>query len=578
MPLISSDELAKAINLEGTPGLARVLMEVSKLNAVNDVFEKIQGTEGLDFIDFALETLGIQVEIDPKDLKKIPKKGGFIAVANHPYGGIEGLILLKLLCSVRSDSKLMVNFILNKIPNLQEYFVAVNPFEDLKEKSSVGGIISILKLIKEGIPVGIFPAGEVSTFNLKTKRVIDRIWHPVVGKLIKKTDVPVLPVYFDGNNGLLFQILSLIHPKLRTAKLPSELVNKSGKTIKVRIGHPIQAEDLKHFSNSASALNYVRSRTYALEMGFDSTEKQYSPKNIFKVFKKEKEIIAPIANLDNEVATLSNYMVCAEGEYEVYLAPFFAIPQMIKEIGRLREVTFRGVGEGTGKEIDLDHYDVFYQHLFVWHKSEKCLVGAYRIGNGAEILKNRGSQAFYINELFKIEAGFYEVMQSGVELGRSWVRKEFQNKPLPLFLLWRALILHFVNNPHLKYLFGPVSISNDYTNCSKTLMVEFIKKNYFDDHLAQFVKPRKQFKVKGLKNINISTLADFGNNIKTLDSIIADIDRKHNKIPVLLRQYIAMSGRIVAFNVDPKFADCLDGLLVLNFSNMPPEMLEKLKG
>lgn len=579
MPLITADEIARAINIQKLPGLAQILMQITRLNSINRAFDEVHDLQGMDFVDKLLELLGIEIEIDPKDLKKIPSKGAFIAVANHPYGGIEGLILLKLLCSVRPETRLMVNFLLTKITNLEEYFIPVNPFEELKDRSSVAGILKILHLLSEGVPVAMFPAGEVASFHLREHRVIDRIWHPGVGRIIKKAQVPVLPVFFKGNNSLLFQVLGLIHPRLRTARLPSELMNKQGKIIKVRIGHPVSRTDLEHFPNAAAVLNYVRSRTYALEMGYDTAKKHFSPRHIFKIWKKQKPVIEPVPEneLASEVAGISRFRICSEGEYEVYLAPSYTLPGILREIGRLREITFREEGEGSGKEIDLDQYDTYYQHLFLWHKNSQCVVGAYRVGNGSEIVKNRGIAGFYISELFKIKPPFIPVMESGLELGRSWIRKEFQNKPLPLFLLWRALLAYILDHPEIRYLFGPVSISNDYAGASKALMVEFIKKNYFDSRFAPYVSPRKKFKVKRQKIKDLTTLADFGNNVKTLDSIIADIDGRQSKIPVLIRQYIGLNGKIAAFNVDPKFSDCLDGLLILDISDVPASMTDKLK-
>lgn len=214
------------------PGLSSLLMELMKINDVNKLYSKYSELDGLAFVDAILDSLGITIEYDEATLKNIPKEGAFIAIANHPFGGIEGLILLKMLAKVRPDTKLMANFILKKIPNLSEYFIAVNPFENVSNNSSISGIKSTLELLNSGSPIGIFPAGEVSAYDTKTQKVMDKQWNPVVGKLISKAKVPVLPIYFHGNNGLLFNILGVIHPTLRTAKLPSELFNKKGYKIK----------------------------------------------------------------------------------------------------------------------------------------------------------------------------------------------------------------------------------------------------------------------------------------------------------------------------------------------------------
>src|ERR1700748_2441358 len=206
MKIISTEEFAKATKLDKLkmPGLAALLMELMKINQVNNLFAQAQPKVGPEFVDAILEGCGIDIEFDESDLKNIPATGSFMAIANHPYGGIEGMVLLKMLLTVRPDAKLMANFLLKKIPNLSDYFIAVNPFENVEHSSSISGLKSTLELLAQGTPIGIFPAGEVSTFKIEKQEVTDRKWHPVVGKIISKAKVPVVPIYFHGNNGLLF--------------------------------------------------------------------------------------------------------------------------------------------------------------------------------------------------------------------------------------------------------------------------------------------------------------------------------------------------------------------------------------
>src|ERR1700761_6522175 len=285
MKVITTEEFAKATKLDKLkmPGLAAILMELMKINQVNNLFAKAQPRVGPEFVDAILEGCGIDIEFDERDLRHIPKEGAFVAIANHPYGGIEGMVLLKILCMVRPDAKLMANFLLKKIPNLSDYFIAVNPFENIEHSSSISGLKNTLQLLADGTPIGIFPAGEVSTFKMEQRQVTDRMWHPVVGKIISKAKVPVVPIYFHGNNGLLFNLLSMIHPTLRTAKLPSELFNKQGHTIKLRIGKPIQVTDIPYGGNTTKLLNYLRARTYALGTGIAEEKRLFRRRSIFKI-------------------------------------------------------------------------------------------------------------------------------------------------------------------------------------------------------------------------------------------------------------------------------------------------------
>lgn len=582
MKIITTEEFAKATKLDKLhmPGLASFLMEVMKINQVNELFAQAQPKQGIEFIDAILKGCGVEVEFDEKDLKNIPATGSFIAIANHPYGGIEGLVLLKMLLMVRPDAKLMANFILKKIPNLSDYFIAVNPFENVEHSSSISGLKNTLQLLADGTPIGIFPAGEVSTFKIDKQQVTDRMWHPVVGKIIAKAKVPVVPIYFHGNNGLLFNLLSLIHPTLRTAKLPSELFNKQGRTIRLRIGKPIKVDDIPNNNNSTKLLNFLRARTYALGTGLEEEKKIFDPRNLFKIKKKQQEIVKPIGPdiLEKEIAPLrGDYLVWTEKNYEVFIVPTEVIPCVIREIGRLREVTFREVGEGTNKATDLDEYDIYYHHLFIWDNETKMIVGAYRIGLGDEIFYSLGKKGFYITELFKIKEQFTPILRKSLELGRSWIRKEYQLKPLPLFLLWKGILKYLMDNPRYQYLIGPVSISNAFSKFSKSLIVDYINRNHFDHELAQFVKPRKRFKVD-FSSIDTDVLMSGEDTFKSLDHLISQVETHNMKVPVLLRQYIALNAKIISFNIDPKFSDSLDGFLILDLEKIPQDMLDKLGG
>jgi len=575
--IISKKEFESATKLDKLmlPGLANLLMELMKINDVNKLYSKFHEQEGLAFVDSVLDTLGINIDIDEKELNNIPKEGAFVAIANHPYGGVEGLILLKILSQRRPDVKLMANFLLKKIPNLSDYFIAVNPFENVKNSSSISGIKSTLESLQQGNPIGIFPAGEVSAFNTKTQKVMDKQWSPVVGKIISKAGVPVLPIYFHGNNGLLFNLLGLIHPTLRTARLPYELFNKKGYTIKMRIGKAIPIDEVKQLSSQNQVIPYLRARTYALGSGIEV--KKFFNTKLFSIKSKPDKIVGEtsVELLKKEIAGIPDKLIMSEKNYDVYLSGSASIPNIVNEIGRLREITFREVGEGTNNKIDLDEYDVYYNHLFIWDREAEKLVGAYRVGKGDEIYYRYGSKGFYISNLFKIKSGFHPIMKAGLELGRSFIRKEYQQKALPLFLLWKGLLAFLIKNPEYRYMFGPVSISNNFSKLSKHLIIEFINHNCFDEQLAKVVVPKKKFNVN-LPEYDSQVLLKNKSTIKSLDSLISEIEKDHNKVPVLLRQYIQLNAKIIGFNVDPKFNDAIDGFLVLDIKNVPEDTFRML--
>ncbi|MXV15630.1 lysophospholipid acyltransferase family protein [Hufsiella ginkgonis] len=579
MTIISRKEFSKATGLHKIPmpGLTALMMRLMKIDALNRLIGNASALEGPGFAARLLANLGISIGLDEKDLANIPAKGPFIVVANHPYGAVEALVLLHILCSKRPDTLFMGNFLLKKIPNLADYIIAVNPFETVDNKSSISGIKNILRLLKDGTPVGIFPAGEVSSFKPSKQRITDRKWHPVVGKIIAKAGVPVVPVYFHGNNGLWFSILRFLHPSLQTAKLPSELFNKQGHVLKMRIGKALLPADVPGGENSSILLGYCRARTYALGAGLDDEPRIFKPGELFKVKKEPQPVVAETFwdVLETEIANISEYRISVEKNYETYLAPSSAIPVILKEIGRLREVTFREVGEGTNKSIDLDRFDIYYSHLFLWDTTAKMLVGAYRIGKGDEIFYGMGKKGLYLSELFRLKKGITPLLKKSLELGRSWVRKEYQQKPLPLFLLWKGVLCFLQSNPRYRYLVGPVSISNRYSKFSRSLMVEYITRNHFNHELAGYVKARKKF-TPDFSGIDREILLENRGSIRDLDQLIAELEPGHLKVPVLLRQYISLNAWFIGFNRDPKFCDALDGFLVLDLEKVPEAKLDRL--
>lgn len=574
--LISRQDLAGAMisNRIPMPGMAEPLMHLLKLNKLNKHYGEVSHLQGIAFIDGVLETLGITADFSEQDVSHIPRSGPFIVVSNHPYGGIDGLILLKLLLTVRPDTKLLANFLLQGIPNVSDFLIAVSPFDELGHHASISGIRCALRHVEKGMPLAIFPAGEVSAFNWETKCIADRAWHPVVGRLITKAAVPVLSVFFDGNNGRLFNLLGLLNPMMRTARLPAELFNKSGRRISVRIGRLIPFNQLPVADGQSDRLlAYLRTRTYALGLGKDLPKKWWAPERVFHVPKKPKTLISPIDPevLESEIGSIDSLRMLTQSVYSVYIAPAHRIPNTLKEIGRLREETFRAVGEGTNKAIDLDVFDIYYQHLFIWDTEARCVVGAYRLGKGEELYEMIGKRGFYLSQLFKMKKPFEAILQNALELGRSWVRVAYQQQPLPLYLLWKGVAAYLQEHPQYRYLIGPVSISNDFSAFSKSMFTVYIQENHFDREMAELVKPRRAFRINH-PNVDPRTLLPDKKSLKELEKLIADFEPKNARMPVLLRQYLKLNAKIIAFNVDPKFANCLDGLLVLDIKNVPPDV------
>lgn len=578
MSLVSAKEVSKAINLEkyGVFGtfIGWLLMKVLKISTLNRIYNRNKHLSGIKFLDAILGEFQIKFEIPEEDLKRLPKDGAYITVSNHPLGGIDGILLLKLMLEQRADFKIIANFLLHRIEPMKPYIMPVNPFEDRKDvKSSIAGFKNAIMHLREGHPLGIFPAGEVSTYK-DGKLMVDKPWEEAAMKLAQKANVPIVPIYFHAQNSKLFYKLSKISDIFRTAKLPSELLTQKHRTIKVRVGKPIAVKAQDEHKTLGEFTDFIRRKTYMLSNAFEPKENRISSiSSSLKVPKTPKKIVTPVdsATMIKEVENLLNNdkRLLVSKNYEVYLAPAQDIPNILREIGRLREITFRAVGEGTNEAIDLDDFDTYYHHMFLWDNEAKVLAGAYRMGLGSQIFKAHGIDGFYLQDLFRFEPELYKMMSESLELGRAFIIKEYQQKPMPLFLLWKGIVHTTLRYPEHKYLIGGVSISNQFSNFSKSLMIEFMKSHYYDPYVAQYVHPKKEFKVK-LNDADKDFVFDATEaDLNKFDKIIDEIEPGALRLPVLLKKYIKQNCRLIGFNVDPLFNNAVDGLMYIKISDLP---------
>ena len=582
MSLITPKEMAKAINLNklGVFGdfMGWSLMKVLKISTINNIYNKNKHLKDLEFFTAILDDLEIDFEIPEEDLKRIPKEGPFITVSNHPLGGIDGIILLKILTERRPDYKIIANFLLERIQPLKPYVIPVNPFENHKDaKSSVAGIKNALMHIREGKPMGIFPAGEVST-QKEENLLIDKPWEAGAVRLIQKANVPVIPIYFHAKNSRLFYLLSKINGTLRTAKLPSELLKQKDKKIRIRIGNPIPVKVLNEYKDLDSLSDFLRKKTYMLANPYVEDSSKLLNSNNLKTTKTPKAIVKGKGDeaIVKEVDQLRKRGVrmMKSKEYEIFLAEASDIPNLLHEIGRLREIIFREIGEGTNEEIDLDKYDLYYRHLFLWDSEKNKIAGAYRMGLGPDIYKKYGVEGFYINSLFKFDPEIHKIFEESMELGRAFVAKEYQLKPMPLFLLWKGIIHTTIRHPEIKYLTGGVSISNQFSDFSKSLMIDFMKSHYYDPYIAQYIRPKKEYKVS-LKDADKDFIFDVTKaDLNKFDKIIDEIEPGSLRMPVLIKKYIKQNARLVGFNVDPKFNNAIDGLIFMKVADIPESTIK----
>jgi len=575
LPPPSGGPIAKTLYSLLTPPLSKFI----GLSEINRIYAHSAVGDTDRFLDMALGTMGIDIALSDEDRARIPAEGPCVVVANHPFGAVEGMILAKVLRQARPDAKLMANYLLALIPEMARIIIQVDPFgTGDSTKKNIGPLKEAMRFLRDGGILGIFPAGEVSSINILKRAITDKEWSPTVGRIIKRTGVPVLPVYFKGSNRALFHLMGLIHPRLRTIMLPREMLKRQNTTIEMRIGQPIPPSQLKGFETDEQLMEYLKLRTYVLR----NRDQKEKPRLALPP-KASVEIVAPQPReaLEAEIAALPREQILVESvDQIVFIARKPQIPNCMEEIGRLREITFREVGEGTGKATDLDRFDDAYWHLAMWSRTDREIMGAYRLGPVDEILRDKGPSGLYTNTLFTLKPRFLESINPGLEMGRSFIQSRYQKSYTSLLMLWKGIGVFVSRNPRYAMLFGPVSISNDYKGFSRELMLRFLSMREAAGLLSKTVKPKTPPKLKplSLSGLVINSARQVCRDIDDLAALISEVEGDQKGVPVLLRQYLKLGGKLLAFNVDQDFADALDGLILVDLRLTDPKILARYMG
>lgn len=516
-------------------------------------------------LDRMLERLDITYSTDEAELARLPRTGPAVVVANHPFGLLDGAILASLLARVRPDARILANSLLASVPDLSERCIFVDPFgESGAVAGNAGALRRCVEWLHGGGLLAAFPAGEVAHMNWREGAVTDPEWNPAVARIAQKTGTAVIPVYFGGGNSMAFHLAGAMHPALRTASLPRELLNKRGSRIRVRIGKPVQGAELRSLGDCGEASRYLRCRVYSLA----PTTGARRPRAAGKAIAPPQDA----ARMAQEIAALpTESRLCESGALAVYVARAVQTPAVLTEIGRLREVAFRAAGEGTGQPLDLDRFDRHYLHLVLWNREKDEVAGAYRLGPTPDILPRYGVKGLYTNTLFRFSSGLFERTGPAIELGRSFVRPEYQKQYAPLLMLWKGIVRYVARRPECAVLFGGVSISNDYHPVSRHLMVRFLE-SYRRDPLAAMVSARNPYRPAG------ASLNRAPADLDALSGLVSGLEQDGKGVPILVRQYLRSGGRVLAFNVDRKFSSALDALILVDLRNASSAVIDRYAG
>lgn len=565
------------------PGMVRdLLTHALGIDELGRLYEALQAMGDGPIADRLLQHLSVQCTVSDADSRRIPRSGAAIVTCNHPFGILDGAVLVNLLSRMHPNVRILANDLLTVLPELRDLVIPVDPMaESGAAPGNRTGLRRALEHLESGGLLVIFPAGEVSSVQWRERAVADGEWHPAVARLTgiaarRGVEVSIVPAYIGGQNSVMFQAAGLAHPRLRTALLGRELLNKRGRCVEVRFGTPVTADKLKAIPTAREQVEYLRWRTYLL--GRREPFKPRTSKPIGRPMQAPRELpqeliaeAIPAEVLAGEIGALpQNCLLTQSGDLEVILATADQIPQTLLELGRLREVTFRAAGEGTGKRLDLDRFDRHYLHLFVWNRQRREIVGAYRLAPSDAA----SAGGLYTETLFHYGSQFLERLGPALELGRSFVRAEYQRGFAPLLLLWKGIGVFLTRHPEYQVLFGPVSISNEYAAVSRELMVGFLEKYEMLRGWTELVRGRSPFR----RRLSSIGLPSAGVDVDDLAAMVGDVEQRPAGVPVLLRQYLRLGGKLLGFNIDTEFSNALDGLILVDLRKTEPKLLDRYLG
>ncbi|MGB4248335.1 MAG: GNAT family N-acyltransferase [Pseudohongiellaceae bacterium] len=521
------------------------------------------------FLNFVLSKLDADVLVsNPPQLDCIPANGPLLVVANHPLGAMEGMLLSRLLLRFRPDLKVLTNELLLSFPEFNDLFIGVDVLNSNAQAKNMKGMRAANRHLAGGGALLIFPAGTVSQMKLPSGDIEDSAWSPMVGRLALKHGANCLPFHIDGRNTFLFYLAGLIHKRLRTALLPRAMLDKRGSVLRITAGAMIDKEALQSLGSASCITQYLRVSCDLLK-GAESPTFSEPPSAVV-------ENAGDPGKIENQFASMQIFLAARSGDFAVYCAPYSALGCIADLLARDREVSFREVGEGTGKELDKDRFDPHYWHIVAWDHAEQRLIGGYRVVRTDQVLCDRGVDGLYSHSQFRYGKQFLNLLGPSIEVGRSFITAAYQRNPKALDLLWKGIGSFVRQNSDCHTLFGCVSISARYSPLARTLLADtFLHNHVADMQVRQLVRPVSP-KRSISRTWDKELLLAFG-NIAVFNKLLGSqgIDRR---VPTLIRHYLAMNGKFVDFSVNNDFNKSLDGLIVVDLRQAPHKYLQRYLG
>ena len=577
MSLLSTEEVIKAIPiLKSKFGvkIANFLIRLIKMDSINQLYDDLvaSGLHNRDGLGFLFDQLSVGHSVNPGGLENIPQEGPFVTISNHPFGGMDGMMLAYIVSEIRDDFKLMANFLLYKIEPLREIFLPVNPFEDRKDlTSSIKGLREAYRHVNAGHPLGLFPAGAVSAINFKDFSIEDRPWPHNVKKLLRQLNVPIIPIHFSGYNSLLFYSLGLINPKLRSLRLPAEVLTKSGKVIKVTIGKAIHPKEYINLSLNDFG-DILRTKIYSLDYSF-SNKIEYRATNL--VYNNEKSFTND-SLVQSEINKIEKELILQLDDFQFYFTQSNKILYSVRSFLKSKEKIYY-TNKFKNNIATIDELYNESRYAFVWDRKNSTIVYACRIDLGKEIIENHRMKCIFINNVFKLNTEVKSLVNNSILFDELCFANDYRGNNIFYITLWES-IFEIFRNLKYHYLISLFHIPYIYQKETTSLFINFLKENFFDNTFSEHIKSKNRSTLPFPKRLSKKAFLDFtGKNFNKLEEFLTDLEPTFEIDPIICQKLYLMHSTILGLNINTKKSSYIDTLFLTDITMVPENFRQLLE-
>ncbi|MEM7069846.1 MAG: lysophospholipid acyltransferase family protein [Pseudomonadota bacterium] len=587
-PKLKYLETEKALGIpEGksvNPMMIRAVEKLVGIDRCNKLLEDL-GPDWPDtnsMVDIMFDRLDIKYQIKNAEVLEELDDRPKVFVANHPYGLPDAFALFQILTRYRPNIRLFANKILEATQLDDERLLYVDPFSAPQSRNLTRkSMAHALRHVREGGDLALFPGRICSHLKTSDWTISDSAWTDQVRKFVDAGGGDLVPLYITGRNSMLFNFSGLIHPRIRTYLLVREFL-RGGHDFTFTIGDPVSADQLQKVSRSMSVGNFARSLVYSLKTGASTVPDL--PHLIEPELRNAQEtsrvVRTPTAIRGAHVRKLldRNEILVKQNGYTIYQSGPKSGADILDIICEVRFQAYASETNVSDPSELRDHYDEFYHHLVLWDDEKEAVAGVYRYTLPGLTQRAPTAENLVTSSIFDLSPEFQKILPKAMELGRAAILPEYQKSFSPLMLLWRGFLEIPYRDKEIKYLFGPVTMGQNFNPLSRELLRRYIMNHCGDDVMKGHVSPRKALAFDIPREVEIEKLANACGSFAQLGNLINGIEGGKRSLPVLFRHYANSGCKFVGFGEWRELDNATAGLTLLDLKDSSKSFIQRYFG